>query len=259
MNIHEHTLLDLLKKGRDTYGFTGVRAEFEAEGARPDEVCRLLEIGCRANLDFTVKIGGCEAIRDLNDAKKFGAKRIIAPMIESPYALLKYKKAIHRVYSADEQENIDFLFNIETEQAFTQLTPLLKETSAPLRGIVFGRVDFVRSQQLSRDYVNSHPLLSKVQEVAAACQKQNLNFLVGGGISPASLSFLAAVQCTHLSGFETRKISFEPDILQTPLAEKGLCLANEFELLWLKNKQNYYRGLCEEDHQRILLLEKRMG
>ena len=104
MNKFERKMLDILRQGREEFGVLAAKAEFEAEGTRTDELLRLLEIANKADVGLALKVGGCEAIRDMLEAKQFGVRYIIAPMVETPYALSKYIQAKGKVFNSEESE-----------------------------------------------------------------------------------------------------------------------------------------------------------
>lgn len=259
MNSIERQMLEILLKGRDEHGYVAVKAEFEAEGTRVDELLRLVEIAHRASLELTVKIGGCEAIRDLLESKQIGVRYIVAPMVETPYALSKFIDAKNKIYADDERGSVDFLFNIETITSYQnrfELATIAAQKSGA-NGMVFGRVDFTGSCGMSRDSINDEPVTTKILDVAHLCKEYKLDLVVGGGVSQDSLQALKQIADVHLTRFETRKVVFSADALRDGDPSDGLLAAVHFELLWLLNKRSYYDAISREDAQRIDMLERR--
>lgn len=257
MNTLEKKMAELLKNLRDNHGVISVKAEFEAEGTRMDEAMRLKEVSLRAGLDLTIKIGGCEALKDMFEASSLGTKNLVAPMVETPYALTKYLRALKIAYNEEQRNDMMYFVNIETITAFNNLEAMLKIPEIDLLdGIVLGRVDMTGSLGMTREDINSPQILDICLKSAELAKKHNLHVVVGGGVSYHSLQFFHNFPEGHLDRFETRKIVFEcPKALH--ISEPAFLIALEFELLWLKNKKNYYGGIHREDDLRLEMLETR--
>jgi hypothetical protein len=257
MNTYEKHMLAILTEGKEKHGIVAVKAEFEAEGTRVDELLRLLEIARRAGVKVGLKIGGCEAVRDLIECRQFGVDYIIAPMVETPYSLGKYAAAIGKVFPTDERADISFLVNVETRTAFENLAEIGEIAGKEGIGLVFGRVDFAGSLGHDRSFVNSSEMTSYVLRTAEVAAAEGVELVVGGGVSPEAIEALRRVRKTKLSRFETRKVIFDASILESDRVEAALAAAIQFELLWLKNKRDYYVGIGTEDEKRIAMMETR--
>jgi 4-hydroxy-2-oxoheptanedioate aldolase len=258
VNTLERKMVETLINLKEYHHVIGIKAEFEAEGTRMEEAMRLKEVVTRAGLDLTIKIGGCEAIKDMYEARVIGVSKIVGPMVETAYALKKYLAATRLVFPTDEDE-VKFLVNIETIDGFKNLDAMLALPEIKkLHGIVLGRVDMTGSMGLTRDDINSDQILEIAKEIAKKAQQHNLEFIIGGGVSAHSLPFFKELPENSLSKFETRKIIFDAQkALKDDNADTGILKAVGFELMWLQNKRDFYGMIHAEDEQRLIMLEAR--
>ena len=259
MNILEKRMVDTLKDLKENHHVVGVKAEFEAEGTRLEEALRLKEVVTRSDLDLTIKIGGCEAIKDMYDARTIGVNTLVAPMIESPYAAKKYLQAAKIAFPDEERQEMKFLINIETKYGMQYLEEILSSDFAEdLSGIVFGRTDMTGSLGMSSDDINHDIIFKMAEQVAATTAKYHKELVIGGGVSAMSLPFFRRLPEGTLTRFETRKVIFDAQsAIKDKNADKGILKAVGFELMWIKNKKNFYGAISLEDNKRIEVLESR--
>lgn len=257
MNNIEKKMVNTLIDLRENHHVVGIKAEFEAEGTRLEEALRLKEVVTKAGLELTIKTGGCEAVKDMYDARTIGISTIVAPMIETAYAMKKYVQATKFVFPEEERENIKFLINIETQTGFQNLQDIIASPYfADISGVVLGRVDMTGSMGLTREDINSDEIFELANAMAKEMQKINKDMVIGGGVSAHSLPFFKKLP--YLSRFETRKIIFDAQkAINDENADKGILKAVGFELMWLKNKRDFYGMIFKEDEARLQMLEAR--
>ena len=240
-------------------GCVRIKAEFEAEGTRMEELMRLKDVTCAVELPIVMKIGGAEAVMDVYNCLSVGVASIVAPMVETPYALYKYEKMIDTMIAKDNAKDIDFFFNMETVTAYENF-PKMMETSllSTIQGVTIGRVDLAGSMGCDRSAVDGPQFLDIARNTFAQARAKNLKTAVGGAISPKSIDFIGTLRGERLiDSFETRKVVFVPDAIDNGdmIFKKAL----EFELLWLKSKRRYHSRVQVEDEARIVMLEKRLN
>lgn len=257
MNLMERKMVDCLKDLRDNHSVIGVKMEFEAEGTRLEEAMRLKEVSMAAGLTLTTKVGGCEAVKDMFDAGALGTRYLVGPMVESAYALKKFIQATRIAFPHDLHSEMDFYINLETITAIKNFDEMLDTPEAKeLDGIVLGRVDLTGSMNLDRLSVNNKEVLDICLSMAAKAKARGKKVIVGGAVSVHSMPFFQAFPKDHLDKFETRKIVFGcPGALQN--TEAAFLKAVEFELMWLKNKKNFYGAIYSEDDNRLKMMEER--
>jgi hypothetical protein len=95
-------------------------------------------------LKVALKIGGCEAIRDLIEARQYGVDYVIAPMVETPYALTKFIAAKDKIFPRMSRR-ICPSCSMWKRPRPSKLEKLGEVAQGGNVGFVFGRVDFAGS------------------------------------------------------------------------------------------------------------------
>ena len=220
-------------------GAIALKAEFEEEAADYREVEKIKTLARKAGLKLALKLGGCSAYRDMKDAKKLEADIIIAPMIESAYALKKFCAGV-KIYGLEKKELYICIETINAMNALDEITHT--EEFGGLDGFVFGRTDYTRS-------ANSDDCFEAAELVSKAAATLGKSLVIGGNISSDAIHFLNSISL--YDRFETRKVVFDKNIALK--YNNAINKALEFEILWLKSIGQPY------SQKRISELEKRLS
>lgn len=261
MNTLEYKMVELLLDMKKNYGVIDLKAEFEAEGSRINELMRLKEIANNAGLSIVMKIGGAEAVTDIFEAQKIGVSGIVAPMLESPYALSKYLLALEMYVPKEIRKNIKFVAMIETLQGYKNLDEILAADNNKMINVIsVGRVDLTGSLELQKNEVNIDKVYQIVEEIFSKSKKKGYETVMGGGIAKEAIPFIKKLVAKKLlDRYETRKIIFRTDShITASKMEEGIIKANLFELFWLQNKKKYYTNIAMEDDSRMEMLMSRI-
>ena len=232
----------------------GLKAEFEAEGARFDDLVAYSNIAHASGVPLVIKIGGCEAVSDLFSARLLGAGKIVAPMVESTFAVRKFVSAVTDVYGEDRSDWPQLYFNIETERSAGESEELLATAKeVGLDGVVVGRGDLAESMGLARNEVDSAPVTALVHRVLANARRHGLGCGMGGGVSTRTIATVRSfVDEGVLDFFETRKVLISAaDAPSEADLRSEILVALKFELRWLEYKRDVYARIVSEDDARI--------
>ncbi len=223
-------IINKIKNTSQNTCISGIKIDFEAENFSNQQALYLADFCKENNLSFIAKIGGCEAFKDLCDAHSLGVKSIVAPMIESKYALSKFINTSKMVFS----EDTDFFINIETKTACDNIDEILNNEEAKyLKGIVIGRSDLSQSFGLDKSEVNNIVISKTSLDIAKKVKDKGLICTIGGNLCEKSLDFIATYS-EFFDFFETRKVIFNTSktLKENPIVHINLAI--EFEIKWLE-------------------------
>ena len=256
MDKTKSRMADILKELKNDYGVVAIKAEFEAEGSRKDELIMLRDlIETVGGLGFIIKIGGCEAVHDLDQCKLLSATGVMAPMIETPLAIEKFKKAFTKVYG--KQSNIERIINAETKTCLQNFDDILKQGEGFLTGVTVGRSDLSASMGIERKDIECATVFEVTKEFAMKAQAKDLITNFGGNIGIESVPFIINMY-PYINRFETRKVVLSKNDNAESL-KKAIRLALSFELLYLEFKSDYYTKMAREDIERVKRLQNQVN
>ena len=179
----------------------------------------------------------------------------MAPMIETPFAMKKFKKAFYRVYG--ESSDVERIINAETKTCLNYFDDILKEGKNFLTGVTVGRSDLSASMGIERKDIESEPVFKATKEFAVKAKTENLTTNFGGNIGVESVPFIVKMT-PYIDRFETRKIVLAKSSDERFL-KKAIVSALKFELLYLKFKSVYYTSMATEDIERVKRLQRQVA
>jgi len=244
-------LLDELKD----QGVVGIKQSFEDEGVLDSDLWKISKVCRDLNLKLSVKIGGCEAISDINRCIDLEVDGIVAPMIESRFALQKFSESINKLpYHGNK------FINIESVQAYKNLNDILESpTSKMLSGIVVGRSDLTKSFGYGKQDVMSDEICRVVTYILQESKKLGMKTYMGGNIGTQSIEFIQELfNKGFLDCIETRNVILGLDESNINDLSKIISHMLEWESLWLESKATHYNRFSTEYNTRSKEIQDRL-
>lgn len=235
------------------YGVIGMKQSFEDEGVLLNDVVAFKRVTEICGLESFVKIGGCEAKSDLYNCIRLGINGIIAPMVETSFALSKFTDMM-----SDYSNRADSYIVIESKTSYENIDSILKTANGKLKGIVVGRSDFSKSYNLSKSEVDSNFIYDKVEEILLKAKNHNYITTLGGSVSTRSTKFIKDMYNKNLlDRVETRNVVIGLNKNNINIIDNVIQKALDFEIEWLQYKLSISSKLSAEYSERIGLLKNR--
>tara|TARA_X000001382_G_scaffold118149_1_gene98246 strand:- start:4055 stop:4837 length:783 start_codon:yes stop_codon:yes gene_type:complete len=259
--IYNHKeLLSTLHNLKENYNVIGIKSSFEDEGVKFEELIKLRQLCLSSDIFLNMKIGGCEAISDINNCLVLNVDGMVAPMVESPFALEKFITSLDNNLTPQLRQKMKYYINIESKTAYDNISDLISSDYCRfLNGIVLGRSDLCKSFGLTKSNVNDDEIFNIVKDVFQQAKEYKLNTIMGGSISVSSVDFISKLYKEKLlDKIETRNVVFQLDDNNVDNLVEAIKNAITFESLWLRSKSSYYMNIGNSYLNRASLLDERI-
>jgi len=252
----EIELYEQLLKLKKYYNLVAIKAEFEAEGSSFRDLVRLRRLTLKAGVKLHIKIAGVEAIRDIRDALEIGVDGVIAPMVESEFAAMKFYESIKSIY---QNHPVETTINIESRSAIESLSKILDYSISKFDNITIGRTDLSKSYFDDTIQTDSSFMYETLENIAYKIKESNFSLTVGGNISSKSLNILSEKYpklLQNIDKLETRKVIIPTKTFINQ--EDALRESLKFEELYIVSKKEFYDIHTIADMDRLTKLKDRL-
>jgi hypothetical protein len=230
------------------FGLAGLKSGTEAEGMSFSEIRFLREISAGI-VPLHTKIGGPEARNDIRELMHIGVDGLIAPMVESAFAVKKFIQAV-----TDECDRLpDLALNLETRQALLNLDEILESPYLHwVSRITAARTDLSESFDLYPD----HPEITRYcRKIISKVKKLNKETSVGGSIQDSSIEIIR--NRVRPDFINTRLLLFYADALNPQALNEGLIWEQQFHT-YLADCDDFEISSRKFHEKRAVTLSKRM-
>lgn len=273
---HEDALRQALHQLSEHHELVAIKTGTEIEDMDDEEIEILRRLSLEENsrryrsagrlLPLVVKIGGPEARRDMRMCLRLGVDCILAPMVESVYALDNFvettrelcKSTIGR-YPLRLGENPEawrpsLAINLETSSAADCFAAMLSSASADwLSQVTVGRGDLSRSMHLD---VDNPAVMEVTNTMLDMSRHQGIATSVGGGITNANIGTMAHE--LRSDRFNTRHMVFANSANFRASPQSHLSEGLRFELELYRYLATRFPGKRDAYLERVRVLEQRL-
>ena len=199
----------------------------EVEDMDAGEIAMMREISRQANGQFmplVVKIGGPEARRDMRECLAIGVDVMLAPMVETVYALVNFVETAEALMR-ETKTQAKLAMNLETATAVANLDAMIAtEAFRRLAQVTIGRGDLSKSMNLA---VDDEEVLRTTRNVLTKLNRQGKLTSVGGGLSVHNIANMSEVLPS--ARFNTRHVALNNSAEFARDAARNLTEALHFE------------------------------
>jgi len=228
----------------ENHHVVGLKTGTEVEDMGFEEIELIKSVA--GDLPLTVKIGGPEARNDIRQCIKIGVNVILAPMVETVYALTNFVKTVESIAEESTVTLPLLAVNIESKTAVRNLDEMLHSKAVSrLYQATIGRSDLSKSMHLS---VDDAEVINAARQAIKKLNRHGLVTSLGGGITIENIRAVSLE--IPVNKINTRHVVFANTKAFQKNPAHHLFHAMMFE-------KNLYQGLAQVFPERTAFYQKR--